>query len=185
MTRTIPFPSVGIHTVLEEVLVGTTDLKDSAQSSTVEINVASDSPDSERVFDVNDESHWLTVSPYLEPEHWLDLRTVDVPYQLLALALTKLEPATSDYATVNYEDALDWASVMSHLRINATRKGYRWRRQEFYVVEFRSKLKQKIDNELLFKLDKESHVEATASGGLLKYWYGVPDTERRNLATCK
>jgi len=26
--------------------------------------------------------------------------------------------------------------------------------------------------------------EATLSGGLLKYWYGKPDAERRNLATC-
>jgi len=133
----------------------------------------------------DDSSHWLTVSPYLEPEHLLDLRSVDTPNRLLALASVQLAPATGDYATVNYGDALDWISLMSSLKAVAAAEGYRWTRHAFYVVEFRSKLKQNIDNDLLFKLDKESHAEATKSGGLLKYWYGVPDTERRNLATCK
>jgi hypothetical protein len=36
----------------------------------------------------------------------------------------------------------------------------------------------------LFELDAFSHQEAMASGGLLKYWYGVKDQSRRNLATC-
>lgn len=135
---------------------------------------------------IDDESsRWLTVSPYLDPEHLLDLRSVDTPNRLLALAATQLEPATSEYATVKYEDALDWDSFMATLKSLAAREGYRWTRQEFYVVEFRSILKQNIDVDLLFKLDKESHVEATQSGGLLKYWYGVPDAERRNLATCE
>jgi hypothetical protein len=34
-------------------------------------------------------------------------------------------------------------------------------------------------------LDYESHREACESGGLLKYWFGGPSEERRNLATCK
>jgi hypothetical protein len=130
-------------------------------------------------------TRWLTVSPYLEHEHLLDLNRVDTPNRLLALASTELEPATPQYATVKYEDALDWESLMFTLKSLAAKEGYRWTRQEFYVVEFRSKLKKDIDVELLFKLDKESHIEATASGGLLKYWYGVPDENRRNLATCE
>jgi hypothetical protein len=129
-------------------------------------------------------TRWLTVSPYLEHEHLLDLNRVDTPNRLLALASTELEPANPQYATVKYEDALDWESLMFALKSLAAKEGYRWTRQEFYVVEFRSKLKKDIDVELLFKLDKESHIEATASGGLLKYWYGVPDENRRNLATC-
>ncbi|KIW64995.1 hypothetical protein, variant [Phialophora macrospora] len=129
-------------------------------------------------------TRWLTVSPYLEHEHLLDLNSVDTPNRLLALASTELEPATPQYATVKYEDALDWDSLMFTLKSLAAKEGYRWTRQEFYVVEFRSKLKKDVDVELLFKLDKESHIEATASGGLLKYWYGVPDENRRNLATC-
>ncbi|KIX93099.1 uncharacterized protein Z520_11156 [Fonsecaea multimorphosa CBS 102226] len=129
-------------------------------------------------------ARWLTVSPYLEPEHLLDLNSVDTPNRLLALASTQLEPASGNYATVPYEDSFDWSSLMALLKSLAAKEGYRWTRQEFYVVEFRSKLKKNIDVDLLFKLDKQSHVEATQSGGLLKYWYGVPDTNRRNLATC-
>lgn len=130
-------------------------------------------------------THWLTVSPYPEQEHCLDLNTVDTPDRLLALASRELEPATPQYATVKYEEALDWDSMMYTLRSLAAKEGYRWTRHEFYVVEFRSKLKKQIDVDLLFRLDKESHIEATASGGLLKYWFGVPDENRRNLATCK
>ncbi|EXJ88545.1 hypothetical protein A1O1_05475 [Capronia coronata CBS 617.96] len=127
---------------------------------------------------------WLTVSPYLERDHQLDLESIDTPNRLLALALRQLQPATTEYAKVRYDEALDWRNIMSTLRILVATEGYRWTRHSFYVVEFRSKLKQNVDVDLLFKLDKESHVEATKSGGLLKYWYGTPDTERRNLATC-
>lgn len=130
-------------------------------------------------------SRWLIASPYLEREHHLNLDTVDTPYQLLAQALTSLAPATSSYAVTPYSICLNWPDVFSNLKFLSVHNGYSWRRTEFYVVEFRSKLKAKIDNQLLFKLDKESHREATASGGLLKYWFGSPDEERRNLATCK
>ena len=165
----------------------TLEHKQWAQISTVELEDKSSSAPSERGIDEEHLSSypWLVVSPYLEREHQLDLRTVDTPFRLLAIALTKLEKATNDYATTKYEDAFKWADLMKHLKDLADREGYHWRRQNFYVVEFRSKLKQEIDNELLFKLDKKSHQEATAAGGLLKYWYGEPDQQRRNLATCK
>ncbi|KIW20885.1 hypothetical protein PV08_01464 [Exophiala spinifera] len=129
-------------------------------------------------------ARWLGVAPYLEPEHLLDLESVDTPNRLLALALTALAPATNEYATTTYQDAINWGDVMSRLKSLAEEQGYTWARQEFYVVDFRSKLMEDIDSELLFKLDKFSHVEATESGGLLKYWYGTPDADRRNLATC-
>lgn len=125
-------------------------------------------------------THWLSVSPYPEPEHLLDLQSLGTPCRLLALALTTLAPATAEYAITKYQDAIDWSSVMSRLRSLAHRDDYTWTRHEFYVVDFRSKLMRDIDSDLLFKLDKLSHVEATQSGGLLKYWYGVPDGDRRN-----
>ncbi len=131
------------------------------------------------------EPRWLAASPYLEQKHLLDLNTLDVQSQLFALALTKLHSATDDYANVKYEDSLDLEALMAELRLLVERHGIVWKQQDFYVVEFRSKLKSDIDNALLFKLDKESHREAAESGGLLKYWYGVPNSERRNLATCK
>jgi hypothetical protein len=60
-----------------------------------------------------------------------------------------------------------------------------WKKQDFYVVIFRSKLKENINRDRLGELDDHSHEEATASGGLLKYWFGSTNEERRNLATCK
>lgn len=149
-------------------------------TTTIEVESSSSTDD-----ESESTSPWLIVSPYTEHEHQLDLRTVDTPFRLLALALVKLEIATTDYATVSYEDAFKWSQLMSELKALAELEGFQWTRQEFYVVEFRSKLKENIDRPLLFALDKHSHVEATASGGLLKYWYGEPDSQRRNLATCE
>ena len=131
------------------------------------------------------EPRWLAASPYLEQEHLLDLNTLDVQSQLLSLALTKLQAATQDYANVNYEESMDLEALITELRLLVVRHNVTWVKQEFYVVDFRSKLKADIDGVLLFKLDKESHREAVESGGLLKYWYGEPNTERRNLATCR
>ncbi|KEF63360.1 uncharacterized protein A1O9_01337 [Exophiala aquamarina CBS 119918] len=160
--------------------------KDFLQASTIERGDGPSKPVNEPVHVEGHDSSspWLIVSPYLERQHQLDLRTVDTPYRLLALALTKLENATNGYAIAKYEDAFEWSALMNHLKDLADREDHRWTRQQFYVVEFRSKLKKDIDNDLLFKLDKKSHEEATTAGGLLKYWYGEPDSDRRNLATC-
>lgn len=124
-------------------------------------------------------------SPYLEEEHLLDLKTLDRQSRFFAIALKRLKPHREDYATVEYESSLNLDEVLSKLRRIVALYGHKWKQQDFYVVEFRSQLKPKIDNALLFKLDEESHREANTSGGLLKYWYGEPDSERRNLATCK
>ena len=128
---------------------------------------------------------WLTASPYLEEAHLLDLDTVDTQSRMLAQALTDLKVATEEYATVEYEKALDFSAVTSRLRSIAALEGVTWVQQDFYVVDFRSKLKSQYDKDLLFMLDKKSHQEAMQSGGLLKYWFGEPNAERRNLATCE
>lgn len=127
----------------------------------------------------------LASSPYLDDGHLLDLNTLDPQSRLLAVALTTLRTKGPNYATVKYEDGLDLDGIVAELRSLADRAGVEWVEQDFYVVEFRSHLRSKIDNPLLFKLDKESHREANISGGLLSYWYGEPDDNRRNLATCK
>ena len=126
----------------------------------------------------------LAASPYLSPEHLLDLDTLDPQSRLLALALDSLIPARPDYATCSYEQAFSWPTVFTTLASLAKVQQTAWTHQSFYVVQFRSKLKLSIDKDLLFALDKHSHREATESGGLLKYWYGSPDSERYNLATC-
>jgi hypothetical protein len=130
-------------------------------------------------------SSQLISSPYNNPGHYLDLTTLDAPNLLLAKALTALKPLRADYATAPYTEALNLSSVVNLVRKFAVDEGHEWKEQVFYVVSFRSKLKEVIDNELLYKLDYESHREACESGGLLKYWFGGPSGERRNLATCK
>ena len=124
-------------------------------------------------------------SPYTESDHLLDLDTLDIQDRLFAIALSSLSVATDEYATVRYEDVFDFTSLMAKLKQLADQEAIRWRSQDFYVVEFRSQLEPEYDRERLSYLDKESHREAVASGGLLKYWFGVPDAERRNLATCE
>jgi hypothetical protein len=113
--------------------------------------------------------------------------TVDAQSRLLALALCALSEARPDYATADYRVALHWDRVIPLLQALVKEQGVTWTKQSFYIVEFRSRLKElnETDNDLLYLLDRKSHVEANASGGLLKYWYGPGDADRRNMATCK
>ena len=130
-------------------------------------------------------STFLISSPYNEKHHLLDLAKLDLPNRLFAKALSVLRPIRPDYATAAYVESLNWPKVLSKLRELCAATGYEWTAHSFYVVIFRSKLKPVIDSTLLYELDFHSHDEATESGGLLKYWFGTPNEERRNLATCK
>lgn len=131
-------------------------------------------------------SNLLISSPYNTPSHYLTLTPHLPPTStLLALALTALKPSTPTYATTPYDSALNFNHVLSVLRDLVRRNGMNWPETRFYVVVFRSQLKADIDMDYLYKLDSESHAEACASGGLLKYWFGKGDGERRNLATCE
>ncbi|KAB2571988.1 UPF0643 protein [Lasiodiplodia theobromae] len=125
-------------------------------------------------------------SPYPAPVHTLDLSRVPTPSALFAQALQQLTPVSDAYATLPYESAFDFDALFAELRrlVGEKGEGFTWPRTSFYVVAFRSVLKDGIDSERLGLLDQKSHEEAVASGGLLKYWFGVPDGERRNLATC-
>ena len=128
----------------------------------------------------------LITSPYNKPSHYLSLThpPLPLPSVLLALALTALQPLVPTYATTAYTSAINLDVVLEVLRGLVQSEGVKWPETRFYVVVFRSKLKQNIDNDYLYKLDEESHAEACESGGLLKYWFGKSDVERRNLATC-
>ena len=143
------------------------------------INTTPPTPDA-----THHDSQWLVASPYLDHSHSLDLNTLEPQARLFALALSQLQLATPDYAVVRYEDVFDFHALMCELRSLAHQAGVEWKRQDFYVVEFRSKLKHEYDGERLAYLDKESHREAVTSGGLLKYWFGVPNIDQQNLATC-
>lgn len=130
-------------------------------------------------------SSHLISSPYNSPGHYLDLTSLDTANLIFAKALTVLKPVREDYATAPFSSSLNFSTVLSLVRALSDAEGYTWEKRTFYVVIFRSKLNANVDSELLYQLDYESHREACESGGLLKYWFGKPDAERRNLATCR
>ena len=131
-----------------------------------------------------DTGEFLIVSPYTSQSHLLDLRPLEEAARLLAKALTILEPVRTDYATAPYYEAFNWASVTSYLKYLNEEAGHSWSCQRFYIVVFRSQVPPTTNRLELGQLDEKAHQEATRSGGLLKYWFGVPDENGRNLATC-
>ncbi|EME78742.1 uncharacterized protein MYCFIDRAFT_100958, partial [Pseudocercospora fijiensis CIRAD86] len=126
----------------------------------------------------------LVSSPYSDFVNQLDLQALETPYKLFAFALGALEPIRGDYATAPYLESFNWPDVFALLRHLCVQTGYQWQKRAFYTVIFRSTLQPGVDRDRLGLLDKKSHEEACASGGLLKYWFGTCDEERRNLATC-
>jgi hypothetical protein len=128
----------------------------------------------------------LVVSPYLTRPHLLDLHGLSKPVQLVSKALTLLQPIRADYATAPYLDSFNWVAVMERLQgLCGAELGYQLESQAFYVIVFRSQIPHSTDRSYLGALDELSHAEAMESGGLLKYWFGLPDEHGRNLATCK
>ncbi|THZ41202.1 hypothetical protein D6C90_05636 [Aureobasidium pullulans] len=149
--------------------------KYTAISSVEEIDAGDESTESDSL---------LVVSPYTTAPHLLDLNRYDTASQLFAKALTILRPTHDDYATTEYTSTFNFQEVVDTLRKLARAESCAWQKKEFYVVSFRSQLKHEVDGDRLFQLDAFSHQEAMTSGGLLKYWYGVKNEDRRNLATC-
>lgn len=132
---------------------------------------------------------FLQASPYPEPTHLLDLHTLTQPLQHFARALTALSPTTPSYATAPYHHAFNWPTVVDiftkSMSKTSTPPSEDESKLDFYVIVFRSRVNSKADRNLLGELDAAAHLEAVQSGGLLKYWFGSPDGEGRNLATCE
>ncbi|KAL8780697.1 MAG: hypothetical protein Q9213_006343 [Squamulea squamosa] len=126
----------------------------------------------------------LVVSPYTSRPHLLDLTLLNHAQNLLAKALTILAPVTDAYATSPYISSFNWVAVFSLLAASAKAERYTWRKQFFYVIIFRSQVPPSTNRADLAALDMKAHAEAMQSGGLLKYWFGTPDADGRNLATC-
>ena len=131
-----------------------------------------------------DSGDFLVVSPYAFQPHLLDLRRLESPQNLLARALTLLKPVRTDYATAPYHLSFNWRFVIDYLRFLNEEAGHLWSWQHFYIVVFRSQVPSTTNRVELGELDEKAHAEATQSGGLLKYWFGKPDENGRNLATC-
>ncbi|KAI0869473.1 hypothetical protein GGS24DRAFT_505736 [Hypoxylon argillaceum] len=126
----------------------------------------------------------LKISPYTEREHLLDLNSLDAENAILAQALVHLECLRADYATAPYIDTFNWAEVIEQVKRLARQKGHSWKGRSFFIVAFRSQIPPTTVYEDLGTLDRAAHIEATASGGFLKYWFGSPDKDGKNLATC-
>ncbi|KAF8474756.1 hypothetical protein BDZ91DRAFT_711640 [Kalaharituber pfeilii] len=144
-------------------------------------------------------SHKLISSPYTTEENILDLSALSPEYRLFALALSEMRNIVPTYATSPYTVSFNWGEVVSTFRalhehyagsevLPGIAPGAPLPRTTAYAIVFRSRRAVPLvvaDGERLGELDLPAHAEANKSGGLLKYWYGVPDSDTgRNLATC-
>ncbi|KZL77729.1 UPF0643 protein [Colletotrichum tofieldiae] len=134
--------------------------------------------------DINNTDRFLVHSPYTDPEHLLDLETLDDENALLARALSQMKCLRADYATAGYVESFNWGDVMGELKNLVQSTGKTFKETSFYIVAFRSTIPPSTVYEDLGVLDKAAHAEANQVGGFLKYWFGSPDSEGRNLATC-
>ncbi|TFK25721.1 hypothetical protein FA15DRAFT_589948 [Coprinopsis marcescibilis] len=106
-----------------------------------------------------------------------ETRLPDIDPASLSLhkSLHHFQPITSDYAEVPYEDGFNW----SELRLPEDEE------REWYCVAFKSQRKAGSNGDSLYEADKLAHEEAVCNGGLIMYWYGIPNPQTgMNLATC-
>lgn len=128
----------------------------------------------------------LVSSPYTSDKHLLDLSRLDPIHQEVAISLSNFGPVSQNYARDDYLASFNVAAIVSQVQKNT----HIHQPVRLYVVAFRLKLKAEIAGDpektkILYDADRLSHAEASALGGLLKYWYGAPDhITGHNLATC-
>ncbi|RSH82748.1 uncharacterized protein EHS24_007742 [Apiotrichum porosum] len=108
--------------------------------------------------------------------HEFDTRLPDIDPASLALhqALHYFRPNDAQYAATEYNEAFNWDELA--LPSNVER--------EWYGVVFRSRRRPESSSLSLYAADRAAHAEAVSNGGLVLYWYGVPDVTGLNLATC-
>ncbi|KAM0748996.1 hypothetical protein T439DRAFT_382084 [Meredithblackwellia eburnea MCA 4105] len=89
-------------------------------------------------------------------------------------ALHFFKPTTPEYAYSPYEEAFNWNELILPEELE----------REWYIVAFRSTRAPDSPSRDLYSADRAAHEEAVTAGGLLAYWYGVPNEFGSNLATC-
>jgi hypothetical protein len=87
--------------------------------------------------------------------------------------LEDLRPIREDYAIAPILESFNWAECL------ASADGADW-----YMVAFRSVRNQHADDRLLYELDARAHEEAISHTGLVHYFGGELDGERRCLSFC-
>ncbi|KIK67461.1 hypothetical protein GYMLUDRAFT_69645 [Collybiopsis luxurians FD-317 M1] len=103
------------------------------------------------------------------------LPNIDPASLSLHKALHHFRPLDTDYANTPYAEAFNW----NELRLPEHEE------REWYCVVFRSKRRAGSDGGSLYEADKRAHEEAVGNGGLILYWYGIPNQQTgMNLATC-
>lgn len=132
---------------------------------------------------------FIQSSPYREDSHLLDLQPYGYEHKIIALALQSFITVKENYATVLYAEGFNISEVIDLAFEYANDLGRPLGDFSVYIVAFRSKLFHEVQmssqkREILGQIDKSSHAEANQSGGLLKYFFGVPDKDGNNLATC-
>jgi hypothetical protein len=104
-------------------------------------------------------------------------RLPDIDPASLALhhTLHGFQPVTNSYSTTPYDQAFNWSEINLPEEVE----------REWYCVVFRSRRNKESSSLSLYQADREAHEEAVKNGGLVMYWYGVPDeVTGSNLATC-
>lgn len=102
------------------------------------------------------------------------LPDIDPASLVLHQALHHFAPRDDKYAKRRYDTAFNWDDLSLPLEVE----------REWYCVVFRSRRKPESSSLSLYQADREAHEEAVHNGGLVMYWYGVPDETGLNLATC-
>jgi hypothetical protein len=87
--------------------------------------------------------------------------------------LNDLRPIREDYAVAPILESFNWAECLASV------DGADW-----YMVAFRSVRNEEADDRLLYELDARAHEEAIAHTGLVHYFGGELDAERRCLSFC-
>lgn len=117
-----------------------------------------------------------THSPSEEQLSSFSTHLPDIDPASLALhqALHHFRPKDTHYAAREYSDAFNWTELGLSEDVE----------REWYCVVFRSRRNKESESLSLYQADREAHEEAVKNGGLVMYWYGVPDGTGLNLATC-
>jgi hypothetical protein len=87
--------------------------------------------------------------------------------------LSGLHPTREDHAVAPILDSFNWSECLAGVDD-----------VDWYVVAFRSVRAGNADDAILYELDGRAHEEAIAHTGLLHYFGGELDAERRCLSFC-
>lgn len=87
--------------------------------------------------------------------------------------LDGLRPTREDYAVAPITESFNWRDCLADVD-----------RADWYLVAFRSVREEAADERRLEDLDEAAHQEAISRSGLLHYFSGELDEERRCLSFC-